>query len=84
MQTLQFHRSAVVSAVLLTVLAGLAEAQDSGRGGGPAAAAVPAAEAAVPRAIPADLVDSEGNYDPIPLETDTVVRVQIFLDEHNH
>ena len=88
MQTLQFHRSAVVSAVLLTAVAGLAEAQEAGRAAG---AAKPAAEeSAVPRAIPADevvppeLVDSEGNYEPIPVETDTVVRVQIFLDEYNH
>ena len=38
------------------------------------------------RAIPAELVDSRGHYAPQPDETevDTIVRVQIYLDEHLH
>jgi lipoprotein-anchoring transpeptidase ErfK/SrfK len=39
-----------------------------------------------PKAVPADLEDANGNYAPIPdsTEVDTIVRVQIYLDEHNH
>lgn len=45
-----------------------------------------AQDAAAPKAIPADLEDANGNYAPIPdsTEVDTIVRVQIYLDEHNH
>ena len=44
------------------------------------------AQDAVPRAIPTDLVDSQGRYAPQPAETevDTIVRIQIYLDEHLH
>ena len=39
-----------------------------------------------PKAVPVDLTDKSGNYAPIPdlKETDTIVRVQIYLDEHQH
>jgi lipoprotein-anchoring transpeptidase ErfK/SrfK len=39
-----------------------------------------------PRAVPVGLEDKDGNFAPIPdpKEVDTIVRVQIFLDEHNH
>jgi lipoprotein-anchoring transpeptidase ErfK/SrfK len=39
-----------------------------------------------PRAVPVDVVDKDGNYAsiPDPKETDTIVRVQIYLDEHQH
>lgn len=39
-----------------------------------------------PRAVPADLVNKDGNFAPIPdaTELDTIVRIQIHLDEHNH
>src|SRR5207344_328255 len=39
-----------------------------------------------PRAVPVDAVDKDGNFAPIPnpKETDTIVRVQIYLDEHMH
>lgn len=38
------------------------------------------------KAMPADLEDSNGNYAPIPdtTEVETIVSVQIYLDEHNH
>lgn len=41
--------------------------------------------APAPKAIPADLVDKEGNYAPIPdpKDQDTIIKVQIYLDEHN-
>ena len=42
-----------------------------------------AAQVKPPLAVPADLLDSQGNYAPQPDETDvdTIVRIQIFLDE---
>lgn len=44
------------------------------------------AQERAPKAVPADLEDKNGNYAPIPdkTEVDTIVRVQIYLDEHNH
>ena len=45
-----------------------------------------AAQTGPPKAVPADLVDRNGQYAPQPMETDvdTIVRVQIYLDEHLH
>lgn len=45
-----------------------------------------AAQTGPPKAVPADLVDRNGHYAPQPAETDvdTIVRVQIYLDEHLH
>ena len=45
-----------------------------------------AAELKPPKAIPTDLVDRNGNFAPMPdkSEVETIVRVQIYLDEHQH
>lgn len=41
---------------------------------------------AAPKAVPADLIDSNGNYAPIPDKADieTIIRIQIYLDENRH
>ena len=68
-----------------TTLRILAAATSLAGGALPGAAQTAAsAEAPPPRAVPADLVDKDGNYEPVPTDTDLVVRVQIHLDEHNH
>jgi lipoprotein-anchoring transpeptidase ErfK/SrfK len=45
-----------------------------------------AAETRPPKAVPTDLVDRDGNFAPIPREeeVETIVRIQIYLDEHQH
>jgi lipoprotein-anchoring transpeptidase ErfK/SrfK len=45
-----------------------------------------AAQEKPPKAVPVDAVDKDGNFAPIPdpKEIDTIVRVQIHLDEHMH
>jgi len=44
------------------------------------------AEIKPPKAVPTDLVDRDGNYAPLPdqTEVETIVRIQIYLDEHQH
>jgi lipoprotein-anchoring transpeptidase ErfK/SrfK len=45
-----------------------------------------AQEPAIPKAVPADLADADGQYAPIPdkRDIDTIVQVQIYLDEKKH
>ncbi len=45
-----------------------------------------AQDASPPKAVPVEMEDKDGNFSPIPdaKEVDTIVRVQIYLDEHNH